>query len=70
MGLLSDGSLGVPSGLICSFPVEVSKDKEINIIKKLLLSEYTQNALDESICELQSELKMADQCLISLSEWL
>lgn len=38
MGVLSDGSYGVPEGLICSFPVIV-KEKKYTIINDLILDE-------------------------------
>ena len=50
----SDGSYGVPEGLMFSFPVKV-KHGEYEIIKNLELGEFSQRMLDETTAELLQE---------------
>jgi malate dehydrogenase len=38
MGVLSDGSYGVPEGLVCIFPVQVS-NKKYSIVKDFTLND-------------------------------
>lgn len=54
MGIVSDGSYGVPEGLVFSFPV-TCKDFEYKVVEGLTISEFAkeqiQNAIDELIDE-------------------
>jgi len=54
MGIVSDGSYGVPEGLISSFPV-TTKDGKFEIVQGLELSEFDRARIDASVQELAEE---------------
>lgn len=54
VALPSDGSYGVPEGLISSFPVE-SVDGELRIVQGLSIDEFSRSRIDASVAELVSE---------------
>ncbi|MEU5385004.1 MULTISPECIES: malate dehydrogenase [Kitasatospora] len=54
MGIVSDGSYGVPAGLISSFPV-TTKDGKFEIVQGLDLSEFDRKRIDASVAELAEE---------------
>jgi malate dehydrogenase len=54
MGIVSDGSYGVPAGLISSFPV-TTKDGKFEIVQGLDLSEFDRKRIDASVGELAAE---------------
>lgn len=54
VALPSDGSYGVPEGLISSFPVE-SVDGELRIVQGLSIDEFSRTRIDASVAELASE---------------
>jgi len=54
MAIPSDGSYGVPEGLISSFPVTAA-DGEYSIVQGLELSEFSQGRIDASAAELAEE---------------
>jgi malate dehydrogenase len=54
MAIPSDGSYGVPAGLISSFPV-VTKDGAYEIVQGLELNEFSKTRIDASIAELVEE---------------
>ncbi|MFD7733189.1 malate dehydrogenase [Kitasatospora phosalacinea] len=54
MGIVSDGSYGVPEGLISSFPV-TTKDGKFEIVQGLDLSEFDRKRIDASVGELAEE---------------
>ncbi len=54
MGIPSDGSYGVPEGLISSFPV-TTKDGEYEIVQGLDLDEFSRERIDASVAELAEE---------------
>ncbi|MFJ8438271.1 malate dehydrogenase [Kitasatospora griseola] len=54
MGIISDGSYGVPEGLISSFPV-TTKDGKFEIVQGLDLSEFDRKRIDASVGELAEE---------------
>ena len=51
MGIVSDGSYGVPEGLISSFPV-TSKDGDYEIVQGLEINEFSRARIDASVAEL------------------
>jgi malate dehydrogenase len=51
----SDGSYGVPEGLICGFPLITDSDGNVTIKKGLELSEFAKQKFQVSIDELSSE---------------
>ncbi|ONH30344.1 malate dehydrogenase [Pseudofrankia asymbiotica] len=54
MAIPSDGSYGVPAGLISSFPV-TCKDGEYTIVQGLELNEFSRTRIDASVAELVEE---------------
>ncbi|WP_228001577.1 malate dehydrogenase [Nocardia australiensis] len=54
MAVASDGSYGVPEGLISSFPVTCA-DGEYSIVSGLELDEFSQARIDVSVAELEQE---------------
>ncbi|MFE3202730.1 malate dehydrogenase [Embleya sp. NPDC055664] len=54
MGVVSDGSYGVPEGLISSFPV-VCKDGKWEIVQGLDVNEFSRARIDASVQELAEE---------------
>ena len=53
-GIVSDGSYGVPEGLVSSFPV-VSKDGKWEIVQGLEINEFSRERIDASVHELEEE---------------
>ena len=56
MAVLSDGSYGVPEGLISSFPV-TTKDGSWTIVQGLEIDEFSRGRIDKSTAELADERK-------------
>ncbi|MCX4643661.1 malate dehydrogenase [Streptomyces sp. NPDC057684] len=54
MGIPSDGSYGVPEGLISSFPV-TTKDGKYEIVQGLDINEFSRARIDASVKELEEE---------------
>ena len=54
MAVLSDGSYGVPEGLISSFPV-TTKDGNWSIVEGLDINEFSRGRIDKSTAELADE---------------
>ncbi len=54
MSVCSDGSYGVPEGLISSFPVTV-KDGEWEIVQGLEINDFSQGKIDATVAELTEE---------------
>jgi malate dehydrogenase len=54
MGVVSDGSYGVPEGLISSFPV-TTKDGSFEIVQGLEINEFSRTRIDASVKELEEE---------------
>ena len=54
MAVASDGSYGVPEGLISSFPV-VTKDGDWTIVQGLEIDEFSRGRIDASVAELAEE---------------
>lgn len=54
MGVTSDGSYGVPEGLISSFPC-VTRDGKWEIVRGLEIDDYSRQKIDASVAELVSE---------------
>ena len=64
MGIASDGSYGVPEGLICGFPCTCS-DGEYSIVQGLDIDEFSRTKIDASVAELTDERDtVKDQGLI------
>ncbi len=54
-GVVSDGSYGIPSGLIYSFPLTSSDGKSWSIVPNLPIDDEARKRLDASAKELQDE---------------
>ncbi|MER6102464.1 malate dehydrogenase [Streptomyces sp. NPDC001832] len=54
MGVLSDGSYGVPEGIISSFPV-TTKDGKYEIVQGLDINEFSRTRIDATVQELIEE---------------
>jgi malate dehydrogenase len=54
MGVASDGSYGIPEGLICGFPCTCA-DGEFTIVQDLELDDFSRSRIDASVAELVSE---------------
>lgn len=54
MAVASDGSYGVPEGLVCSFPVTTS-DGDWQIVQGLEIDQFSRARIDASTAELQEE---------------
>jgi malate dehydrogenase len=54
MGIPSDGSYGVPEGLMSSFPV-TTKDGEYSIVQGLEIDDFSRGRIDASVAELAEE---------------
>ncbi|HXY66528.1 MAG TPA: malate dehydrogenase, partial [Mycobacterium sp.] len=54
MGVISDGSYGVPEGLISSFPV-TTKDGNWSIVQGLDIDDFSRARIDKSTAELADE---------------
>jgi malate dehydrogenase len=54
MGVSSDGSYGIPEGLICGFPC-ICTDGEWEIVQGLDLDEFSHGKIDASVAELTGE---------------
>jgi malate dehydrogenase len=54
MGVPSDGSYGVPEGLISSFPC-VSRNGAWEIVQGLEIDDYSRAKIDASVAELEDE---------------
>ena len=53
-GIVSDGSYGVPEGLISSFPV-TSRDGAWRVVQGLEINDYSRERIDASVAELVAE---------------
>ena len=54
MGVSSDGSYGIPEGLICGFPC-ICSDGEWKIVEGLEIDEFSRARIDASVAELTDE---------------
>ena len=55
MAVVSDGSYGIPEGLICSVPCKITGPWEYEVVQGLTLSADVQARLDKTIAELSEE---------------
>jgi malate dehydrogenase len=54
MGVPSDGSYGIPEGLICGFPCTCSAG-EWSIVQDLEIDDFSRSCIDRSVAELTEE---------------
>jgi malate dehydrogenase len=63
MAVPSDGSYGIPAGVLYSFPVTVDKNKEWHVVQNLAIDDFARGKMDLTLKELQDEHKEAvDAC--------
>jgi len=55
MGVVSDGSYGVPQGIVYSFPVIISSSGEWSIVQGLSISDFSREKMDATAKELLEE---------------
>ncbi len=55
MAVPSDGSYGVPEGLVCGFPVICTGNGEYEIVKGIELSKEGKERLEKSVKQLEEE---------------
>jgi malate dehydrogenase len=60
MGVRSDGSYGVPEGLVSSFPCVVREGKW-QIVQGLEIDDYSRSKIDVSVAELEDERRAVEQ---------
>jgi malate dehydrogenase len=58
----SDGSYGIPEGLICSFPTR-SDGSKVEIVQGVPLDEFSRARIEVSVNELQEEKGMVADLL-------
>jgi malate dehydrogenase len=63
MAIPSDGSYGVPEGIISGFPVTTDGAGTYEIVQGLELSEFTRSKIDATVAELQEERAAVDEML-------
>lgn len=64
VALATDGSYGIPAGLISSFPVRCD-GKKVSIVQGVPLDEFSRAKVDASVAELQEEKAMVSELLPS-----
>ncbi|CAI8028636.1 Malate dehydrogenase, cytoplasmic [Geodia barretti] len=67
MAVMSDGSYGMPEGVVYSFPVRVSADCKWAIVKDLPISDFAREKMEKTAKELEEEKKTALEFLASNS---
>jgi len=64
MAVTSDGSYGVPEGLISSFPVRCAGDGTYEIVQGVEVNAFGQERLDKTVAELLSEREAVSDLLV------
>ena len=59
MGVPSNGSYGIPEGIIYSFPVAINADRTYSIVEGLSISDFAREKMDATMKELVEERDMA-----------
>jgi malate dehydrogenase len=67
VGVVSDGSYGVPGGLIFSFPVRTEDGHTWSIVENLYLDEHAQDRLAANVAQLEYEASAVTDLLGKLS---
>ena len=65
MGVMSDGSYGIPKDIIYSFPVKIKSDRSYEIVQNLSISDFAREKMDLTAKELIEERDAAVQFLSS-----
>ena len=67
MAVMSDGSYGMPEGVVYSFPVRVSAGCKWAIVKDLPISDFAREKMEKTAKELEDEKQTALEFLASNS---
>ena len=59
MGVLSDGSYGIPIDVMYSFPVTIGADRQWKIVPNLTIDPFSREKMDETLKELLEEKQVA-----------
>src|ERR1700716_3888574 len=62
VAVCSDGSYGVPEGLICSFPVRTRGNKW-EIVQKVPINDFSRDKIEKSVAELREEKSLVSDLL-------
>lgn len=65
MGVISDGSYGIPEGLCYSFPV-TCRNGDWSIVQGLEIDTRSRHKMDDTARELEEERRLAQEYLRSL----
>ena len=65
MGVMSDGSYGIPKDIIYSFPVKIKSDRSYEIVQNLSISDFAREKMELTAKELIEERDAAVQFLSS-----
>ena len=65
MGVLSDGSYGVPKDIVYSFPVRIKSDGSFEIVQGLTISDFAREKMELTAKELVEEKEAAVEFLTS-----
>jgi malate dehydrogenase len=60
-GVVSDGSYGVPRGLVFGFPLASDDGEQWSIVQGLYLDDYAQRRINANIAELEHEAAVAEE---------
>ena len=66
MGVVSDGSYGIPDGIVYSYPVTI-KDQKWEIVQGLTIDDFSREKMDATAKELLEEKESCDSFM---QEWL
>jgi len=62
VAVCSDGSYGVPAGLMCSFPTRCD-GRKVEIVQGVPIDDFSRQKIDLSVAELQEEKQMTAELL-------
>jgi len=63
MGVWSDGSYGIPEGIVYSYPLTIDKSRNYKIVQGLPISDFSQGKMHVSAKELMEESEVASSFL-------
>lgn len=67
MAVMSDGSYGMPEGVVYSFPIRISSDRNWVIVKDLPISDFAREKMEKTAKELEEEKQTALEFLAANS---
>ena len=69
MAVMSDGSYGMPEGVVYSFPIQIGTDRSWKVVQGLPISDFAREKMEKTAKELVEEKETALAFLQS-SSWL